>query len=160
MTPKPLSKAGCRYSLRRLKQSSGSDLHQVSLQLSHSSGVTPIGALRRQVLLTGLFLGGVGAIAVGASGLLALVIRVVGGTRVLVGVPSARVLTASNCARWLANRPGTRYLPGRRRRRLGDRDHCLPGRPRASRSTGAGRLRVDRAPSPPPLRTDVAADRE
>ena len=72
----------------------------------HSLGVTPIGALARQVLLTGLLLGGVGGIAVGASGLLAFVIRVVGGTRVLVGVPSAQVLTASNCARWLANRPG------------------------------------------------------
>jgi hypothetical protein len=71
-----------------------------------SQRATPLGALARQVVLSGVRLGAVGAIAVGASGMLAFLIRAVGGTRVLVGAPSAHVMSASNCARWLAATPG------------------------------------------------------
>ena len=78
----------------------------VLVAADQSESVTPIGVFLRQVLLTGLLLGGVGALAVGASGVLALFIWIFSGTRVLVGVPSAHVLSAANCARWLAGNPG------------------------------------------------------
>ena len=71
-----------------------------------SRQATPLPVIARQTLLTGLLLGGVGAVAVGVSGLLAEILRLIGGARFLVGVPS--VLPASDCARWLKLTPGAR----------------------------------------------------
>ena len=56
---------------------------------------------------SGVLLGGIGAIAVGLSGLIAAVIGRVAGTNALVGIPSGVGLPAGDCARWLALRPGS-----------------------------------------------------
>jgi hypothetical protein len=69
---------------------------------------TALGALFSQLLASGFVLGAVGAVAVGASGLIAEVIRLFGGSRALVDVSSGPALTASGCARWLAIDPGAR----------------------------------------------------
>jgi hypothetical protein len=66
---------------------------------------TPLVMLARQCLTSGLFLGAVGGIAVGVSGLVAGVLRAVGGPRFIVDVAPARTLSASDCARWLAISP-------------------------------------------------------
>ncbi len=61
---------------------------------------------RRRMLLGLLLVTGVGGIAVGVAGLLAAVVRAVGGDR-LVGAPfPTGSYTAGDCARWLANYPG------------------------------------------------------
>ncbi|PZS20392.1 MAG: hypothetical protein DLM57_01365 [Pseudonocardiales bacterium] len=70
--------------------------------------VLPIGDLARRVLTSALLLGGLGAVAVGASGVIAALIRLVAGTQALVDVAPGRVLSASDCARWLAADPGAR----------------------------------------------------
>jgi hypothetical protein len=62
---------------------------------------TPLGTLVRQTLRTGVLLGGVGAVAVGISGLIALIIRRVGGDRAVINVPSDRILSGNDCSRWL-----------------------------------------------------------
>ncbi|MDQ2747943.1 MAG: hypothetical protein M3Y44_00160 [Actinomycetota bacterium] len=66
----------------------------------------PIHELARRVLTTALLLGGIGAVAVGVSGLISAVIRLVGGARALVDVPAGQALSASACSRWLAGDPG------------------------------------------------------
>jgi len=66
----------------------------------------PIGELVRRVLSTAWVLGGIGALAVGVSGLIAAVIRVAGGTQALVDVAPDQALSAPDCARWLAADPG------------------------------------------------------
>ncbi len=57
--------------------------------------------IARQVAVTGLFLGGIGAVAVGISGLVAEAIRWFDGSRALVDVPARGTLAASDCVRWL-----------------------------------------------------------
>src|SRR6476661_1271607 len=57
--------------------------------------------IARQVTVTGLYLGAIGAIAVGISGLVAAVIRWFEGSRALVDVPAGGTLAHSDCARWL-----------------------------------------------------------
>ncbi len=67
--------------------------------------LTPIPAVLGQAALSALLLGGIGALAVGASGLVAAIIRAVAGTRVLVDVAPGQNLSAADCARWLAADP-------------------------------------------------------
>jgi hypothetical protein len=67
--------------------------------------VTPLSVLARQFALTAVVLGGVGAMAVGASGVLSAVIDRVAGPRVLAAPSSHRLLSASDCARWLGLDP-------------------------------------------------------
>lgn len=66
---------------------------------------TPLRALARQFLSSGLLLGAVGGLAVGASGVLAAGLWVVGGSRFIIDVAPGRTLAASDCARWLAGYP-------------------------------------------------------
>lgn len=56
---------------------------------------------------TGVLLGGIGAIAVGLSGLIAAAIGQVAGRTALVGMPAGAGLAPGDCARWLALRPGS-----------------------------------------------------
>jgi hypothetical protein len=70
--------------------------------------VTPLWALARQFALTGVVLGGVGAMAVGASGALSAVIDRVAGPRVLAAPTSHQLLSAGDCARWLGLDPSAR----------------------------------------------------
>jgi hypothetical protein len=62
-------------------------------------------ATLRQLLRSAVLLAGVGGVAVGASGLIAEIVRLAGGSRALVGVAHGRVLGGSDCARWLAAYP-------------------------------------------------------
>lgn len=66
---------------------------------------TPWGTVSRQLGASAVFLGAVGALAVGASGVLALLVRLVAGERVLAAPTSGRLLSASDCRRWLALSP-------------------------------------------------------
>jgi hypothetical protein len=65
-----------------------------------------LGVLARQFATTGLLLGGIGGVAIGVSGVLAWLVRLAAGARVLVDVEPGRVLSAADCARWLAADPG------------------------------------------------------
>lgn len=67
---------------------------------------TPLIVLVRQTFASAWLLGAVGAVAVGASGLVAAGIRLVAGERALVDVAPGQVLSASDCSRWLGLRPG------------------------------------------------------
>jgi hypothetical protein len=67
----------------------------------HRRLATPLGTMLRAGAASALLLGAVAAIAVGVSGLVAEVIRLVGGSRVLVDVAPGRTLSAADCARWL-----------------------------------------------------------
>jgi hypothetical protein len=67
--------------------------------------VTPLWALARQFALTAVVLGGVGAIAVGASGALSAGIERVAGSRVVAAPASGRLLSAGDCTRWLGLDP-------------------------------------------------------
>jgi hypothetical protein len=67
--------------------------------------VTPWWELARQFVVTAVVLGGVGAMAVGASGALSAVIKGIAGPRVLAAPSSGRLLSASDCARWLGLDP-------------------------------------------------------
>jgi hypothetical protein len=68
----------------------------------------PVSAVFRQTVSTGLLLAGIGALAVGLSGIIAAVVRAVAGSRALVDVVPGQVFApaAADCARWLANDPG------------------------------------------------------
>jgi hypothetical protein len=77
------------------------------LVAAERSIATPIPVLARQVALSGVLLGGIGAIAVGFSGVVAAIIRVFGGSHALVDVPGTGRLSVADCARWLAQDPGT-----------------------------------------------------
>jgi hypothetical protein len=63
-------------------------------------------AVLADLMRSAVLLAGIGAVAVGISGVLAAAIRLVGGSRALVDVAPGRVLNASDCARWLAANPG------------------------------------------------------
>ncbi|HEX3623404.1 MAG TPA: permease prefix domain 1-containing protein [Acidimicrobiales bacterium] len=63
-----------------------------------------VGAVVRQCVASGWFLGAVGAIAVGISGAIAAVLGVVGGDRFLADNPG-RLLSPADCTRWLALAP-------------------------------------------------------
>jgi hypothetical protein len=65
----------------------------------------PLRSVVRQVFSSALLLGAIGALAIGASGLIALGIRAFGGDTALTTVPPGRVLSSSDCARWLAANP-------------------------------------------------------
>ena len=63
------------------------------------------GPRRRRLVLGLLLIAGVGGVAVGVAGLLAAVVRAVGGDR-LIGAPfPTGSYTADDCTRWLANYP-------------------------------------------------------
>ena len=66
--------------------------------------VTPLGVLARQAVTSAWFLGALGAIAVGLSGVVAAVLGAIGGKTFLADVPN-RALTASDCSRWLSIYP-------------------------------------------------------
>lgn len=61
--------------------------------------------LAGQVLRSATLLGAIGAMAVGASGVVAGLIYLIGGANSIVTVPAA-VLTPQNCARWLSQQTG------------------------------------------------------
>lgn len=69
---------------------------------------TPVSVLARQLGSTGVVLGGIGAIAIGLSGVIAAVVRLVAGSRVLAAPAPHQVLSAADCARWLAADPAAR----------------------------------------------------
>ena len=71
------------------------------VEAEHCRLATPLGALARAGATSAVLLGAIGALAVGASGLIALVIRLVAGSRVLVDVAPGQSLSASDCSRWL-----------------------------------------------------------
>jgi hypothetical protein len=62
-------------------------------------------AVVREFLTTGLLLGGIGAVAVGISGVLAAGVQLIWGGRVLVDVAPGQTLAAADCVRWLAADP-------------------------------------------------------
>lgn len=66
----------------------------------------PLPVLAGSTLSTAVLLAGVGAVAVGVSGLVAAVLRVAGGTRFVVDVAPGQQLSAADCARWLGQQPG------------------------------------------------------
>ncbi len=68
--------------------------------------VTPLPVVARQLLMTALLLGGIGAVAVGVSGLVAELVRLLAGAQVLVAPRPGTALAAADCARWLAADPG------------------------------------------------------
>lgn len=61
----------------------------------------PLRRLASQLLRSATLLGAIGALAVGASGVLAGLIYLAGGAKAVVTVP-VTVLTPQNCARWLS----------------------------------------------------------
>lgn len=65
----------------------------------------PVARLVREGALTALFLGVLGGLAVGASGLLAGVMQWLGGSTFIVDISKATRLPATDCARWLTNDP-------------------------------------------------------
>lgn len=67
--------------------------------------VTPWGMLLRQILGSTLLLGGLGAVAVGVSGLLAGLLRLIADARFLAGPVPGRALAVSDCAQWLGIDP-------------------------------------------------------
>jgi HAAS domain-containing protein len=69
---------------------------------------TPLTVVARASLASALFLGAIGALAIGLSGLIALIVRAIAGSRALVDVGPGRVLSASDCARWLNADSGAR----------------------------------------------------
>jgi hypothetical protein len=75
------------------------------LAAADAARLRPLSAVVRQCLVSGLLLGGIGGLAVGASGLVAAVIREVAGSRALVDVGSGQLLSAKDCTRWLALDP-------------------------------------------------------
>lgn len=63
---------------------------------------TPPGLLVRQILGSALLLGGIGAVGVGISGLVALVIRWTAGAAFLAGPAPGQALAPADCERWLS----------------------------------------------------------
>lgn len=66
---------------------------------------TPPAMLARQFALTTVLLGSIGALAVGISGLLAGLVELLAGSRVLAGPSPGQALPATACARWLSLDP-------------------------------------------------------
>ncbi|HTY72039.1 MAG TPA: permease prefix domain 1-containing protein [Actinomycetes bacterium] len=79
-------------------------VHEVVGAEARRQGV-PLRVLVREVFATALLLGAVGALAVGASGVIALVIGLIGGNGALAAVRPDQVLAPADCARWLALSP-------------------------------------------------------
>jgi len=77
----------------------------VIAQAERERSRTPLATIARQCLASGWFLGAVGALAVGVSGLVAALLGAIGGSRFLADNPG-RLLSASDCARWLGADPG------------------------------------------------------
>jgi hypothetical protein len=67
-------------------------------RVSHGSAT---GAFLRRLVNTGALLAGIGAVAIGVSGAIAAVIRLIGGNSALVAAPNSGSLAPSDCARWL-----------------------------------------------------------
>jgi hypothetical protein len=67
---------------------------------------TPFGNVLRQVVISGVRLGSIGAIAIGISGLIAGLFWILGGSRAVIDVRTGQVLAPADCARWLAGDPG------------------------------------------------------
>ena len=61
--------------------------------------------LVRQLVVHAVLLGGIGAVAVGVSGLVAALVRAIGGSRALVDVQPGQTLSPADCTRWLALNP-------------------------------------------------------
>lgn len=76
----------------------------VIAQAERERARTPLATIARQCVASCWLLGAVGAVAVGLSGLVAAVLGAIGGSRFLADHPG-RLLTASDCARWLAADP-------------------------------------------------------
>jgi len=76
------------------------------VQLEDRLHLTPTAVLDRQFVSTGLLPGGIGAVAVGVSGVIAAVIGRIAGAAKVVDVRPGQVLSAADCARWLAGDPG------------------------------------------------------
>lgn len=74
------------------------DLVTEERQRQATSGVVVV----KEFLTAGLLLGGIGAVAVGISGVIAAAVRLVWGGPVLVDVGPGQTLAAADCARWLA----------------------------------------------------------
>jgi hypothetical protein len=71
----------------------------------------PVAVIARQFIGSATLLGGIAAIAVGISGLAALLVRGLSSARFLVDTPTTSVLTPSNCARWLGTNNVTSPVP-------------------------------------------------
>jgi hypothetical protein len=69
---------------------------------------TPLTVVARASVASALFLGAIGALAVGVSGLIALIVRAIAGSRAVVDVGPGRVLGAADCTRWLNADSGAR----------------------------------------------------
>jgi hypothetical protein len=68
---------------------------------ARSSLAATLAQLVRQAVL----LAGIGALAVGLSGALAGIVRVLGSDRTLVDIPPGQALSAADCSRWLSLSP-------------------------------------------------------
>jgi hypothetical protein len=66
----------------------------------------PLAAVGRQVVASGLLLGGIGGVAVGVSGLLTALLGAIGGSTFIVDISHSTHLAAADCARWLGQNPG------------------------------------------------------
>jgi hypothetical protein len=62
-------------------------------------------ALARQIVASGLFLGAVGGIAVGVSGVVTAIMGAIGGSTFIVDISSSTRLAPSDCVRWLSQDP-------------------------------------------------------
>jgi hypothetical protein len=62
----------------------------------------PLGALVRQIVTSALWLGGIGGVAVGISGIIEWIMGSLGGSTFIVDISSHTYLAPSDCARWLA----------------------------------------------------------
>ncbi len=80
----------------------------------------PIAVVARQLIGSAALLGGIAAIAVGISGVAALLIRALSSARFLVDTPTASVLTPSNCARWLGTNNPAPAVPQCRNAAIND----------------------------------------
>jgi len=68
----------------------------------------PLRSIVLATVASGWFLGALGAIAVGVSGLAAAVLRLVGGATFIADTRPTGALSASDCARWLSAYPTAR----------------------------------------------------
>lgn len=66
---------------------------------------TPATQIVRATVLTACYLGAVGGLAIGASGLLAGLMGQLGGSTFIVDISPTTHLAASDCTRWLSNDP-------------------------------------------------------
>jgi hypothetical protein len=81
-------------------------VHSVAAAESRRQAL-PLTTLVRQIVLSALFLGGVGGVAVGVSGIITWLLGSLGGSTFIVNISSHTFLPPSDCARWLAGDPAT-----------------------------------------------------